>query len=50
MTAFADYAQFYETEIRPRRRGVKCLGVLFIWGLLFILSPRLALGVWRETH
>lgn len=50
MTVATDYAQLYETEFRPRRRGVRYLGVLLVWGLLFVARPRLALAVWQETH
>ena len=48
MTVIADYAQLYETEIRPRRKGPRYLGVLLIWTVLFLLRPRLALAIWRE--
>ena len=48
MTVIADYAQVYETEIRPRKRRVKYLGVLIVWGLLFMVRPGLALTIWRE--
>lgn len=50
MTLFADYAHFYETEVRPRRKGVKYLGVLLVWALFFLARPRLALAIWRESH
>ena len=48
MTVIADYAQLYESEIRPRRKGVKYLGVLIVWGLFFLVRPRQALAIWRE--
>ena len=48
MTVIADYANFYETEIRPRRRGLRYLGVLAVWLGLFLLRPKLALSIWRE--
>ncbi|MGZ3375784.1 MAG: hypothetical protein ACXU8S_04235 [Phenylobacterium sp.] len=49
MSVIVDYAQLYETEIRPRRRnGVRYLGVLCVWGALFLVRPRLALTIWRE--
>jgi hypothetical protein len=52
MSVIADYANLYETEIRPRRRsglrGLRYLGVLAIWGALFLVRPRLALSIWRE--
>ena len=50
MTVIADYAQLYETEIRPRRKGFHYLGVLVVWGLLFLIRPRLALAIWRERR
>ncbi|MBS0363651.1 MAG: hypothetical protein JSR98_19935 [Proteobacteria bacterium] len=50
MTVIADYAQFYEAEIRPRKRRVKYLGVLVVWALLFLVRPRLALAIWRESR
>ena len=50
MSVIADYAQLYETEIRPRRRGLRYLGVLTVWGALFLLRPRLALAIWQERH
>ena len=48
MSAIADYANLYETQIRPRRRGLRYLGVLVVWGLLFLARLRLALAIWRE--
>lgn len=48
MTVIADYANFYETEIRPRRKGVRYLGVLAVWLALFVVRPGLALALWRE--
>jgi hypothetical protein len=48
MSVIADYAHLYETEIRPRRRGLRYLGVLLVWGALFLVRPRLALSIWRE--
>lgn len=53
MSVIVDYAQLYETEIRPRRRlsrrgAVRYLGVLVVWGALFLVRPRLALAIWRE--
>jgi len=50
MTVIADYAQLYETEIRPRRRGLRYLGVLLVWGVLFVLRPRLAVDIWRARR
>ncbi|HEX3364470.1 hypothetical protein [Phenylobacterium sp.] len=48
MTVIADYAQLYETQIRPRRGGLKRLAVLAVWAGLFLIRPRLALAIWRE--
>ena len=53
MSVIADYANLYETEIRPRRRllrkaGLRYLGVLLVWSALFLVRPRLALAIWRE--
>ncbi|HEY8002661.1 MAG TPA: hypothetical protein VIE16_00450 [Phenylobacterium sp.] len=48
MTVIADYAAIYETEIRPRRRTPRYLGVLAVWLALFLVRPRLALSIWRE--
>jgi len=48
MTVIADYAQLYETQIRPRRRCLKRLAVLIVWAGLFLVRPRLALSIWRE--
>jgi hypothetical protein len=48
MSVIADYATVYETEIRPRRRGLRYLGVLSVWVALFLVRPRLALAIWRE--
>ena len=50
MSAIADYANLYETEIRPRRRRLRHLGVLAVWSLLFLVRPRLALAIWRERR
>lgn len=50
MTVIADYAQLYEAEIRPRKKSVKYVAVLIVWGLLFVVRPRLALAIWRESH
>jgi hypothetical protein len=48
VTVIADYAELYETEIRPRRWKLKRLAVLAVWGGLFLIRPRLALAIWRE--
>jgi hypothetical protein len=50
MTVIADYANLYETEIRPRRRGLRYLGVLAVWLALFAVRPRLAISLWRERR
>jgi hypothetical protein len=48
MSVIADYAQLYETEIRPRRRTLRYLGVLCVWAMLFLVRPRLALSIWQD--
>jgi hypothetical protein len=48
MTVIADYANLYETEIRPRQRGLRYLAVLAVWVGLLLIRPRLALQIWRE--
>jgi hypothetical protein len=48
MTAIADYASVYETEVRSRRRGLRYLGVLAVWAGLFMVRPALAIAIWRE--
>ena len=48
MSVIADYANLYETQFRPRRRGLRYLGVLAVWSALFLVRPRLALTIWRE--
>jgi hypothetical protein len=48
MTVIADYANFYEAEIRPRRRMPHYLGVLAVWLALFLVRPKLAIAIWRE--
>jgi hypothetical protein len=50
VSAIADYANLYETQIRPRRRGLRYLGVLLVWGALFLVRPRLAVAIWRERR
>jgi hypothetical protein len=42
-----DYAQVFETEIRPRRTLRRMLA-LAVWTGLFAVRPRLALAIWRE--
>ncbi len=49
MSVIADYANLYETVIRPRRRGgLRYAGVLVVWAAVFLMRPRLALAIWRE--
>lgn len=51
MTACADYAQLFETEIRPRRRldrRVRKLAAYALWSGLFLIRPRLALQILRD--
>ena len=50
MSVIADYAQMSDTQIRPRRRGLKRAAVLAVWLGLFLVRPRLALAIWRERH
>ena len=52
MTVIADYANLYESQIRPRRRArrLRYLGVLAVWTALFVVRPRLALSIWRERR
>ena len=52
MSVIADYANLYETQFRPRRRqpvrGLRYVGVLFVWSALFLVRPGLALAIWCE--
>ena len=48
MSACADYATFYETQVRPRRRNLRYIWVLTVWLALFLVRPGLALAIWRE--
>ena len=51
MTVCADYAQLFETEIRPRRRldrRIRRLAAYALWGGLFLIRPRLALVILRD--
>ncbi len=50
MSAIADYAKLYETEIRPRRRGFRYVVVVAVWLILFTLRPRLTMAIWRERN
>jgi len=47
MTATLDYAQVFETQVRPRTR-LRRLLALAVWAGLFVIRPRLALAIWRE--
>lgn len=49
MTACADYAELYEAEFRPRRRGRRLLAYA-VWTGLLLLRPKLALQIWRERR
>jgi hypothetical protein len=46
MTIALDYAQSFEAH---RRRPPRPL-VLAVWSALFLVRPRLALAIWRETR
>lgn len=51
MTVCADYAQLFETEIRPRRRldrRIRKLAAYALWSGLFLIRPRLALVILRD--
>ena len=51
MTVIADYANLYETVLRPQRRnGLRRIAVLAVWTGLFLMRPRLALAIWRERR
>ena len=50
MTDTADYASYYEVQIRPRRRRLRYVGVLTVWAGLFLLRQELALAIWRERR
>jgi hypothetical protein len=53
MTICADYAEVFETEIRPRRRAVsrarRALAYA-LWAGLFVVRPRLALEILRDRR
>jgi hypothetical protein len=49
MTTACDYANLFELEIRPRRRGVR-LAAIAVWTGLFLIRPQLALSIWRERR
>jgi hypothetical protein len=48
MSLALDYANVFETQIRPRRRGLRYAGVLAVWAGLLIVRPGLAIAIWRE--
>ena len=50
MTDTADYASYYEVQIRPRRRRLRYVGVLTVWAGLFLHRPELAMAIWRERR
>ena len=47
MRATADYARYYETEVRRRRPRARYIWVLAVWAALFLVRPALALEIWR---
>ena len=47
--ATLDYAQVFETEIRPRQ-GLRRAAALVAWAALFLVRPRLALEIWRTRR
>jgi hypothetical protein len=47
MTAICDYARLYEEEFRPRRRLRRAIA-RGLWGVLWLVHPKLALRIWRE--
>jgi len=50
MTTAYDYANLYELEVRPRRRGLRALAVMAVWAGLFLVRPKLALSIWNERR
>ena len=50
MSASADYATLYETEIRSRQKRARYILVLAVWLGLFLVRPSLALAIWRERR
>jgi len=50
MSDIADYASYYEVQVRPRRRRLRYLTVLAVWAGLYLLRPELALAIWRERR
>lgn len=49
MTVALDYARFYETEFRPRRRVRRAVARV-VWTGLFVVRPRLALEILAERR
>jgi hypothetical protein len=50
MSDIADYASYYEIQVRPRRRRLRYLAVLAVWAGLFLMRPELAMSIWRERR
>jgi hypothetical protein len=53
MSICADYAEVFETEIRPRRqpaRRARRAAAYALWCGLFLVRPRLALEILRERR
>lgn len=53
MTICADYAEVFETEIRPRRRAAsraRRLLAYVVWAALFVVRPRLAVEILRDRQ
>jgi hypothetical protein len=53
MTICADYAELFETEVRPRRRPANRIRQAFaygLWAVLFLIRPQLALQILRERR
>jgi hypothetical protein len=48
MSLALDYANLFEADVRPRRRGLRYAGVLAVWAGLFLVRPSLAMEIWRE--
>jgi hypothetical protein len=53
MSACADYAEVFETEIRPRRRPSSRLrrgAAWMLWCCLLMIRPGLAMQILRERN
>ncbi|WP_411287278.1 hypothetical protein [Phenylobacterium sp.] len=53
MSLAIDYANVFETQVRPRRRlggKLRYAGVVAVWGGLFVIRPRLALQILAERR